>query len=201
MSLNISIHDLAEAEAAEPRTEIVQQIAADIERLSVYSLEVVNLRDWEYQTALGAELKEHLGPDHRVIIVSAHRQSITGAEMVAAFKARIKEFPDYHITALDVTSNVDLKTSSASVWMHLNIHMTPDTMVTGFNEFQWKLEGEKWMCVHVTSMRGQSADQVIYPRGREHRRDSADSTGSKTSLSTIGSSSISQTNTSMGSGG
>ncbi|KAK4613249.1 hypothetical protein CLAFUW4_09515 [Fulvia fulva] len=201
MSLNVLKQSFTEPEVADPDAELIKNIASDLERLSAYSLEVVNLRDWEYQTALGAELKEHLGPDHHVAFVSAHRQSITGAEMVAAFKARIKEFPDYHIIAMDITSDVDVQKCSASVWMHLNIHMTPETMVTGFNEFQWRLEGNKWMCVHVTSMRGQSSDQGIYPKGREHRRGSADSTGSKTSFSTIGSSTTSHTTTSTDSGG
>lgn len=62
MSLNVLKQSFTEPEVADPDAELIKNIASDLERLSAYSLEVVNLRDWEYQTALGAELKEHLGP-------------------------------------------------------------------------------------------------------------------------------------------
>lgn len=144
-------------------------LAAELCRLSTGSMEVVNLRDWEYETDLGREVEETLYPTADTVTVTAMRQDMKGGELNAILMERCIEKPDYYIDVMETSADIDLEKGLASVFMKYHVLEEKNGAVMhALNEFKWKLvekkgEGKKrWMCYHVISMRGLAADSNFY---------------------------------------
>lgn len=76
----------------------------------------------------------------------------------AHHKKIASEFPEYHITILNMSSKIDLKRGIASLFSDLEITgRPPGVTIHSMTISEFKIIEGRWLCVKATGIRGNSS--------------------------------------------
>lgn len=121
---------------------------------SVFSVSAFNDRDFAFTSDKYKSIVPTLAPDlkfshHKIPTAFNHQH------MIMAYKQMSAMNPAWNIKVLGAAPVVSLKDKTASVFIQSLVTDDGNVWAEQIIEYKWELYSSKWLCKHVTSMRGQ----------------------------------------------
>lgn len=138
---------------------------AELERLSIAFVNIVNERDFDFASKSAQELVTRLTPEWKASMDTSVSglAPVTFAEQIARWRERASENPDVHFQIMDVFSVVDEVKGVASVYLEMEVDGVSNVKLQAMNELKWRLVEDVWMCYYVIGMRGSKMNNGLDP--------------------------------------
>lgn len=138
------------SQAREPSTE------AELERISAIVPQIVNTRDFDFESPDAQELLSHIHPDFvaQIDTLPQQKKSLSWKGQVAAWRQRAEDHPEVQFVLTSISSVVDEREGFARVYMDMEVSGIGDVTLHAMNELRWQRVDGKWLWFFVVGFRG-----------------------------------------------
>ncbi|USW51548.1 hypothetical protein Slin15195_G048670 [Septoria linicola] len=141
----------------------VEQIAAEVERLSTIGINTINARDWNYSSTEAQDFVSHINPnqwqskfDNEPGLLSWHEQNLVWRKLVE------ETYTDCHFDIVEISSSVLEQGTVAIVWIQTRITGIENVNMQGLSELRWRWHDGKWWFFHHVGIRGHLGQSGVF---------------------------------------
>ncbi|CAK4014697.1 hypothetical protein MYCGRDRAFT_106752 [Lecanosticta acicola] len=125
-----------------------------MKEFSVFSVSAFNDRDFAFKSEKYTSIVPTLAPDlkfshHKIPTAFNHTHMIVAYNQMSALN------PNWNIKVLGAAPFVSLKDKTATIFVQSLVTDDGNVWAEQIIEYKWQLYSSRWLCKHVTSMRGQ----------------------------------------------
>ena len=132
----------------------------ELKRLTEIVVTLLNNRDFEFETSNGKELLRHLDSDFEGRFDTLPH-TINFDQQLEIWKQNAKDHPTLQFSTLQVTTRLQRRSNTASVYLMLGITGMGTVRYQGSCELRWRYHNDRWLlCSHIT-MRGPLFDSLL----------------------------------------